>query len=246
MRRLCAPPFAVRTNCAANRLLCRGTVAGMELAMSTGMATLPAPSLMTVLVLILSCADCRQEQVTLASLPKAQGAPAAPPAVAQASVAPPSAAPASAAAPAFATAEEGGPALKWSLPGGWVETHPGGMRYATLRPPGGSVDVSVVVLSGPAGGELANVNRWRSQIGLSAIGEPALSAARVTLHAKAGDLAVYDFLSDGEKQSRMVAALATNGDRTWFLKMLGDAVEVKKARPEFNHLLQSLHFDAAN
>ena len=205
------------------------------------MATLPANSLVAVFVLVLACAGCRQEEVTLASVPKGLSEPVASPAVDQASVAPPSAAP-----PAFDTAEQGGPALKWILPGGWTETHPGGMRYATFKPPDGSVDVSVVVLAGPAGGELANVNRWRSQIGLSSLAEADLAKARLTLHAKAGDLSVYDFSSDGEKKSRMVAALASNGDRTWFLKMLGDAAEVKKARPEFNHLLQSLHFDAAN
>lgn len=120
------------------------------------------------------------------------------------------------------------------------------MRFATLKPPNGSVDVSVVVLSGPAGGELANVNRWRGQIGLSSLEEPALAKARVILGAKAGDVAVYDFSSDGEKKSRMVVALASNGDRTWFVKMLGDAAEVKSARAGFNQILSSLHFDAAN
>ena len=194
--------------------------------MARCMATPPARSLVAVSALVLACAGCRRDEVTLASVPKEQSRPVAP--------------------PAFATAEEGGPALKWTLPGGWTETHPGGMRFATLKPPDGSVDVSVVVLSGPAGGELANVNRWRGQIGLSAIGEPALAKARVILHARAGDLAVYDFASDGQKKSRMVAALATIGDRTWFLKMLGDAAEVKTARAGFDHLLQSLHFDAAN
>ncbi|MGC3999261.1 MAG: hypothetical protein QM767_18210 [Anaeromyxobacter sp.] len=58
---------------------------------------------------------------------------------------------------------EGG--LRWSLPQGWTEARGGGgMRFATLKPAvPGKVDVSVVVLSGAAGGELANVNRWRNQ-----------------------------------------------------------------------------------
>src|SRR5947209_6543301 len=47
-------------------------------------------------------------------------------------------------------------ALQWTLPKGWTATMVGGMRYATLKPPGaGRIDVSVVVLPGPAGGELA-------------------------------------------------------------------------------------------
>ena len=216
------------------------------------MATHLTSSLVALSALVLACAGCGRDEVTVASVAKgpqgqaAQRPSPAPPAATPPSAGPLSAGQPSAAPPAFATAEEGGPALKWNLPAGWTETHPGGMRYATLKPPDGSVDVSVVVLSGPAGGELANVNRWRGQIGLAAIAEEGLARARTTLHAQAGDLVVYDFTSEGMKKSRMVAALAINGDRTWFVKMLGGAAEVKTARPGFNHLLQSLHFDAAN
>ncbi len=68
-------------------------------------------------------------------------------------------------APAPVAADSG---LRWTLPQGWKEVQGGGpMRYATLTPPvAGKLDVSVIVLPGPAGGELANVNRWRNQIGL--------------------------------------------------------------------------------
>src|SRR5256885_16234378 len=58
--------------------------------------------------------------------------------------------------------------LRWTLPKGWTQKEAGGMRFATLKPPAAQVDVSVIVLPGPAGGELANVNRWRAQLGLSA------------------------------------------------------------------------------
>ena len=205
--------------------------------MASCMAKLTAKPRVALLALVLACAACRAAEVTVASVPKAPAEV----------VAPVSAAPPVAPQHQFATAEEGAPALKWTLPGGWTETHPGGMRYATLKPSAkGSVDVSVIVLSGPAGGELANVNRWRGQIGLGEIEEGALAKARVTIRAKAGDVSVYDFSSDGEKKSRMVAALASSGDRTWFLKMLGDAAEVKTASADFNHLLKSLRFDVAN
>ena len=89
-------------------------------------------------------------------------------------------------------------ALKWTLPKGWTDAAGSGMRYATLKPPvPGRVDVSVVVLPGPAGGELANVNRWRGQIGLAPIDHQALAAARTALETKAGVVSVYDFSSEG-------------------------------------------------
>lgn len=137
--------------------------------------------------------------------------------------------------------------LEWTLPPGWTETAAGGMRFATLKPGSESgVDVSVVVLPGPAGGELANVNRWRGQLGLGAMDEPSLLAARKAIRSKAGPVSLYDFTSDGEKKSRLVAGLAVLGGSTWFVKMVGDAVPVGAARPDFIHLLESLRHDGTN
>jgi hypothetical protein len=141
-----------------------------------------------------------------------------------------------------------GPALRWTLPNGWSENLSGGMRYATLKPATpGRVEVTVVVLPGPAGGELANVNRWRGQIGLAPIDEPALAGARKRIATKAGPVSVYDFESEGQARSRVVAALATAADgNSWFVKMSGDAAPVGAARGDFVRLLESLRFEATN
>jgi hypothetical protein len=136
-------------------------------------------------------------------------------------------------------------ALKWSLPKGWAEAPASGMRYATLTPPGGGkAEVSVVVLPGAAGGELANVNRWRGQIGLPPLDEPGLAAARKVVKAKAGAVAVYDFTSDGEVKSRMITGLLSTADgNTWFFKLMGDSDPVGKAKPGFMRYLETLHLD---
>lgn len=141
-----------------------------------------------------------------------------------------------------------GGGLKWALPQGWSEEKGGGMRFATLKAPvPGKVDISVVVLAGAAGGELANVNRWRGQIGLPPIDEKALGAARREVKTKAGTVALFDFTSEGASKSRMVTGLlSTPNGSTWFLKMLGDADPVAQAKPEFLRLMESLRFDPAN
>ncbi|TMA18500.1 MAG: hypothetical protein E6J85_14590 [Deltaproteobacteria bacterium] len=138
-------------------------------------------------------------------------------------------------------------ALAWTLPRGWTERRAAGVRYATLKPAvGGKIDVSVVVLPGPAGGELANVNRWRGQIGLASIDERDLARARRSIKTRAGAVSVFDFVSDGNKKSRLLAAIVVSDESTWFIKMLGDESPVASSRPDFIHLLQSLHFDAAS
>src|SRR5581483_3235424 len=118
----------------------------------------------------------------------------------------------------------GGSAVAWTLPKGWTQTLTGGIRYATLKAPvTGNLDASVVVLAGPAGGELANVNRWRGQIGLPPLTQEALPSARKSVNSKLGPVTLYDFTGEGTQKSRVVAGLASIGENTWFFKMTGDA-----------------------
>ncbi len=140
-----------------------------------------------------------------------------------------------------------GHALAWTLPKGWTETRQGGMRYATIKPSQpGRLEVTVVVLPGPAGGELANVNRWRGQIGLPPVDEAALAAARRRITTRAGPVSLYEFESEGQVRSRVVAALASVEGNSWFVKMTGDAAPVGAARPDFVRLLESLRLEAKN
>lgn len=141
----------------------------------------------------------------------------------------------------------GAGALAWTLPGAWTETRGGdSMRFATLKPPvEGRIDVSVVVLPGTAGGELANVNRWRGQIGLPPLDDAALTRARRGVATKAGEVSLYDFTSEGQHRTRLVAGLAVVRGNSWFLKMMGDERAVGAARPDFLRLVESLHLAEA-
>jgi hypothetical protein len=132
--------------------------------------------------------------------------------------------------------------LRWALPKGWTESRSsGGMRYATLTATAkGKLDVSVTVFPGPAGGELANVNRWRKQIGLPPVEEAALAKDRKTLKSPAGPVAVFDYTSDGKEKTRLVAGILFAGGNSWFVKMVGDTGPVASSRADFVKLLESL------
>src|SRR5512137_258489 len=187
-------------------------------------------------LLLLAAAGCQRDDVRHYRVPKEGGAsapaavpagmPAGMPAMDPSAVPPP-------------PAVEGG--LSWTLPKGWTESRAGGMRYATLVPSTpGKLDVSVVVLPGPAGGEIANVNRWRGQIGLAPVDEAELAKARKELRSPAGTVALFDFTSDGATKSRMEAGILVARGNSWFVKMVGDAGPVGTARPDFVRLLESL------
>jgi hypothetical protein len=197
-------------------------------------------ALVAVLGLLSVNLGCRSEQVSHFRVPK-EGAAPHPDHPGHAEESMPSQVPAG--PEAAKPAAQG--SLKWSLPKGWSETPGTGMRYATFQSPvAGKLEATVVVLPGPAGGELANVNRWRGQIGLPNFDEAALAKSRAVLKTKAGALNVYDFTSEGQTKSRMVAGYITTPDgNTWFLKMTGDAAPVAKARPDFMRILESIHLD---
>jgi hypothetical protein len=194
---------------------------------------------------LLATAGCQRDDVRHYRVPKesaaaspgpgamAVAAPAAPPAGGP--VMDPSAVPAPPA---------GAGGVSWKLPKGWTETRAGGMRFATLVPATpGKLDVSVVVLPGPAGGEIANVNRWRGQIGLAPVDEAELARNRKEVRSAAGPVALFDFTSDGTVKTRMVAGILFVRGNSWFVKMVGDAGPVATARPDFVRVLESLRLD---
>ncbi len=136
-------------------------------------------------------------------------------------------------------------AIAWDLPKGWTEARAGGMRLATLKPPAtGKIDVSVIVLPGTAGGELANVNRWRGQIGLPPVDETARAQMRKEVKSKAGSISLYDFAGQGANQERMIAGLLFADGHSWFVKMVGDEGPVAASRADLVKLLETLHFPA--
>jgi hypothetical protein len=193
-------------------------------------ALLGAPLLLAALL-----GGCAKEEVSHYKVPREQPAP------------PTAAAPAPAPGMAGDVAAPPRPdhGLRWKLPKGWTEAPAGSMRYATLKPPvKGKIDVSVTVLPGPAGGELANVNRWRNQIGLGPLDEAALAKARKVVKSAAGAVSLYDFAGSGDKGSRMIAGLLLASDgNSWFLKMVGDDAPTAAARPDFLAMLESLRLE---
>jgi len=141
------------------------------------------------------------------------------------------------------------PGIKYTLPAGWKESDRGQMRAASfsIEKDGKQVDVSVVPLSGFAGDDLANVNRWRSMVGLPAVTEEELPRLfeKVQIAGEPGQL--YDLAGEnpgsGEKVRIIVAFLRHEGV-SWFFKMNGDDALVEQQKPAFAGFLKSVNFQA--
>ena len=140
------------------------------------------------------------------------------------------------------------PKLTWKTPEGWNEVPPGEMRKASFNvknKDGKQADVSVIPLPGAAGGDAANVNRWRGQMALPALPTDELTklAESVKVGDQPGDL--YDVsgtnTSSGEP-ARILAVILRREGVAWFFKMTGDSQVVADQKPAFIEFLKSFQF----
>ncbi len=133
---------------------------------------------------------------------------------------------------------------EWQPPKHWRETGPKPMRLTSFEIPntaGAPGDVSVSALGGPAGGLLANVNRWRNQVHLPPIedeGSLATMGQKVDLAGGASGTLV-DLKGTPD---RILAIVVPRGDRTWFFKLKADDALVTKERDGFVQFVKSVKF----
>jgi len=144
------------------------------------------------------------------------------------------------------------PQLQWTLPEGWTEVAPSEMSIASFKVQGqngAQADVSVVPLPGPAGGETANVNRWRGQAGLPDATTDELQKVAESVQAGGEPAKLYDIAgqsSVGSNAKRILGVIQERDGMTWFFKMMGDSSLVEQQKPSFIEFLKSLTFASAS
>lgn len=112
--------------------------------------------------------------------------------------------------------------LQYTVPSGWRQLPASGIRKATLQIE--DAELSVLVFPGDVGGELANINRWREQIGLAAVEESALATITRELTISQHPASYVDLI--GPEKSIKGAILPFHG-RTWFFKLIGPSASVQ-------------------
>jgi hypothetical protein len=135
----------------------------------------------------------------------------------------------------------GGPQITDTPPAHWKKQALSPMRlasYLVQGEDGASVDISVSTLRRAPGGLLANINRWRDQLGQPPLDEAALKSNSQTLQTSFGDAIVVDIeglasTADAAKDGRMLGAIAEPGDNAWFFKMRGNAALVAAEKANF-------------
>jgi hypothetical protein len=148
--------------------------------------------------------------------------------------------------PMLETAKTG--SLGYSLPAGWKEKPLSPMRLASFSassPEGKEADVSIVSLPAMAGGDLANVNRWRGQVKLPPIDEDTLAKSAQHVQANGRDYLMVDLVSDSpvdeqHGKPRILAAILDENGQAWFIKMSGEEATVAAQKSAFVEFLKGL------
>ena len=149
--------------------------------------------------------------------------------------------------PDVATAK---PGLTWTTPAGWTEAKPGEFRVASFNIKGENgkqADLGIFPLPGGAGGDFANVNRWRSQLALEAVTADELKKLAQPVDIAGQPAELYEIsgkAAGSDDPTRILGAIQHREGTAWFFKMTGDDDLVAKQKSTFLEFLKSLKLEA--
>jgi len=141
-----------------------------------------------------------------------------------------------------AASAQGG--LTWQAPDHWEELTANGVRRGSFKATnaaGDTADISLIAFPGDVGGLAANLNRWRTQVGLNPLPE---AEVQTTIEHQDTPYFHLDFVNYlGESNglpTRVAGAVTSHGGETWFFKIIGPATIVDAELGAFRAFLQTL------
>ena len=144
------------------------------------------------------------------------------------------------------TVTDTGLPFTWVTPAGWTEGKPSSMRLASYDVPlsnGETGDFSLVQLGGGAGGTMANINRWRGQIGLEPAGAEELAQV-AHLHDTAQGLQYLHItlINPDNPDSAIAAGIFEQPGYVLFAKLTASATGIEESYSDFEAFCNSIRF----
>lgn len=136
------------------------------------------------------------------------------------------------------SAEDG---LSYTAPADWQKVPASGMRKLSFSLKGGG-DFSLVTLPGNAGDLKGNLNRWRGQVGLPPLEDPAEIAKSVRAFTVSGTegIALELYAPEGQPDKAMRVVLVEKEGANWFFKLAGPRELVKTQAKAFETFMASV------
>lgn len=137
--------------------------------------------------------------------------------------------------------------VKYEAPAGWSPGKATGMRKAALEVRDGDqkAEITVIDLSREAGDRLANVNRWRGQVGLPPVSADELKASMKSLPVGSltGDYVELISQEGADAAQSILGVIVDQNDKTWFVKLQGSTPLAVSQREKFEQFVKSLTFE---
>jgi hypothetical protein len=134
--------------------------------------------------------------------------------------------------------------VTYTTPDGWSPGKSGGMRKAAFEVIEGDQKAEITVIdlprTGHAGDRLANVNRWRGQVGLEPVTAEQLKSAMKAIDV--GPLRGDYVELVGDEQS-ILGVLVDRDEATWFIKLQGPTAIALTQKTNFEAFVKSLVFE---
>lgn len=130
--------------------------------------------------------------------------------------------------------------FEYEVPEGWKEAPPAPLSVLTLEVADkmGSTKLTVSL----AGGDLlANVNRWRMQVGLGPWDQAAMAGSKDYRKIEVDKLPAHWVNLAGQAKS-IQGAIVPDDDQSWFFKLTGTPEVVAKNQEKFENFLKSVKF----
>ncbi len=129
----------------------------------------------------------------------------------------------------------------WTVPEHWVSQPTTAFRVGSFEVPGtaGAADLAISFLSGPAGGVLSNINRWRGQLQLPPTDEEGLKSLTRLLRIGEDSILMVT-LTSADLQTRIVVAIWEKPDGAWFFKLMGPLPTLVQEEAVFSQFLGSV------
>jgi hypothetical protein len=191
------------------------------------------------------------QSVTLPSLTAQAGLPPSHPPIDGGSQLPPSHPPIGGASMDAQTAPAGSSGQdkpSWQVPSGWQEM-PGGQFLVAKFLIKGAGDaqaaVNVSMSAGDGGGLLANLNRWRGQLGLAPVADADISKQVQPLDVPGAKATLAEIAGTDPRtgqKTRLVAAVIPQGQQTWFYKLMGNEQVVEQQKEAFTKFVQTVKY----
>jgi len=124
------------------------------------------------------------------------------------------------------------------------------MRRATFFVKGAdgqSAEIAISAFPGDVGGLMANVNRWRGQLGMGPMAPDEVASITSDMDVNGTKATVVDFHTDkapagkSDPQRMIVVTLPHEGN-SWFFKMTGDAPLVGAQKDALLQFVKSVQF----